>query len=137
MSTTTLERKPAMDMKQPPMNREAGAPEAPAIVPPVDVFEDENGITLRADLPGVSKDGLSVRVDGDTLTIEGQVSLGETPNLAAVYAEVRVAQFKRSFVLSRDLDTDKIDARMRNGVLHLTVPKREQARPRRIAVRAE
>lgn len=137
MSTETLERSKTMDMKRPPMNREAGTAEAAALVPPVDVFEDESGITVRADLPGVSRDGLNVRVDGDTLTIEGQVALGETPNLEAVYAEVRVAQFKRSFVLSRDLDTGKIDASMRNGVLHLHVPKLEQARPRRIPVKAE
>ena len=65
------------------------------------------------------------------------MSLGEAASLEAVYAEVRQAQYRRSFVLSRDLDTSKIDASMKNGVLTLTVPKLEQAKPRRIAVRAE
>lgn len=121
-----------MDMTQP--RREDG--EAPALVPPVDIIENQDGITLCADLPGVAKDALSIRVEGDTLTVEGAVRLGETGSLQPVYAEVRVAQYRRSFVLSRDLDTDRIEAKMANGVLRLTVPKREQAKPRRIEVRA-
>ena len=116
---------------------EAAAREATAIIPAVDVFEDENGITVAADLPGVSREDLTLRVDGDTLTLEGRVSLGESQNLDAVYAEVRVAKYKRSFVLSRDLDTSKIDASLKNGVLILQVPKLEQAKPRRIPVRSE
>jgi len=130
-----------MDMTHSPMNREAGAPakaetpgSLPAIVPAVDVFENESGITLKADLPGVSKDGLDVRIDGDQLTIEGRVTLGENAKLEAVYAEVRVAQYRRTFALSRDLDTTKVEAGMKNGVLTLTIPKAEQAKPRRVAV---
>ena len=126
-----------MDMSQSNPNRETTAADAPAMVPPVDVLENEAGITLKADLPGVSKDGLNIRVDGETLTIEGQVSLGEAKQLDPVYAEIRTAQYRRSFVLSRDLDTSRIDATMKNGVLTLTVPKLEQAKPRRIPVRAE
>lgn len=122
-----------MDMNQ-PARREDG--EAPALVPPVDIIENENGIVVCADLPGVSKEDLAIRVDGDTLTVEGTMNLGAAQGLQPVYAEVRVAQYRRSFVLSRDLDTGKIDASMANGVLRLTVPKREQAKPRRIEVRA-
>ena len=125
-----------MDMTRPNANREA-SPTEPALVPPVDVLENESGITVKADLPGVSKENLTIRVDGETLTIEGQVNLGEAASLEAVYAEIRNAQYKRSFVLSRDLDTSRIDAAMKNGVLTLTVPKLEQAKPRRIPVRAE
>jgi HSP20 family molecular chaperone IbpA len=127
-----------MDMTQPNVKREtAGATDAPAMVPAVDVLENESGITVKADLPGVSKENLHIRVDGETLTIEGQVDLGAVQALEPVYAEVRTAQYKRSFVLSRDLDTSKIDASMKNGVLTLTVAKLEQAKPRRIPVRAE
>lgn len=110
------------------------AENTPAIVPAVDVYEDEHGITLKADLPGVSKEHLNVRVEAGQLTIEGQVTLGETANLEPVYAEVRVAQYRRTFALSRDLDTEKIDASMKNGVLTLRIPKAEQAKPRRISV---
>jgi HSP20 family protein len=126
-----------MDMKQPLMNREASGEESAALIPAVDVYEDESGITVKADLPGVSKEDLSIRVEGETLTVEGRVRLGETQQLGEVYAEVRHAQFKRSFVLSRDLDTPKIGAALKNGVLTLTVPKIEQAKPRRIPVSSE
>ena len=118
-------------------NQAERSAEQPALVPAVDVIEDEHGITLRADLPGVSKENLSVRVDGETLTVEGSMTLGESGVLTGVYAEVRHAQYRRSFVLSRDLDTSTIDASIRDGVLQVRVPKREQAKPRRIEVRAE
>jgi len=120
-----------MDMSNTPTTKTT---EAPAIVTAVDVFENENGITLRADLPGVSKEGLNLRVEGDQLTFEGQVTLGEAAGLEPVYAEVRVAQYRRSFTLSRDLDTGRIEASMKNGVLTLHIPKAEQAKPRRIPV---
>ena len=126
-----------MDMKRTAPDRQGNANDAPALVPPVDIVEDGNGITLKADLPGVSKESLSIQVDGETLTVEGAVALGESKELRALYAEVRMARYRRSFALGRDLDTERIEASMKNGVLTLRVPKREQAKPRRIAVRAD
>jgi HSP20 family molecular chaperone IbpA len=126
-----------MDMKQRDLDREAGNDfQATPLVPPVDIIEDGEGITVKADLPGVARENLSIGVEGDTLTIEGTVNLGETTRLQSVYAEIRVPHYKRSFVLSRDLDTGKITAALQNGVLTLRVPKSEQARPRRIEVKA-
>jgi HSP20 family protein len=110
--------------------------QAAPLVPPVDIVEDADGITLKADLPGVSKEGLSIGVEGDTLTVEATVTLGEAAHVQPIYAEVRVAQFRRSFVLGNDLDAERIEAGMRNGVLTLRLPKREQAKPRRIEVKA-
>jgi len=126
-----------MNMQRQTNNREAGAPEMRTLTPAVDILEDEGGITVKADLPGVARNDLTIRVDGDTLTVEGAMSLGEAPNLGAVYAEVRLAHFRRSFVLSRDLDTERIDAALKDGVLTLSVPKLEKAKPRRVAVRPE
>jgi HSP20 family molecular chaperone IbpA len=117
-------------------NVENKARESQPLVPPVDIVEDTNGITLMADMPGVGKEALSIGVEGDTLTIEGSVALNESERLQNVYAEIRVAQYKRSFVLSRDLDTEKIDAKLANGVLTLQIPKVERAKPRRIEVKA-
>ncbi len=125
-----------MDMRHGNKERETTEGEASTpLVPPVDIIEDAEGITVRADLPGVEKESLSIGVEGDTLTVEATVNLGETTGMQPVYAEVRLAQFKRSFVLSRDLDTEKVSADIRNGVLTVNVPKREQAKPRRIEVR--
>ena len=124
-----------MDMNQKDLQREAKETRnATPLVPAVDIWEDGEGIVVSADLPGVAKEKLSVGVDGETLTIEGTVSLGESTKLRDVYAEVRVAQYRRSFVLGRDLDTEKISASMKNGVLQLRIPKREAAKPRRIPV---
>ena len=109
--------------------------ELATLFPPVDVIEDEAGITLTADLPGAAKENLAIRVEGNTLTVEAPLSLGESHQLASVYAEVRAARFHRSFTLSRELDSSKIDAALKDGVLKLHVPKLEQAKPRRIEVR--
>ena len=126
-----------MDMKQQELERPASAQETAPLVPPVDIHEDADGIRLTADLPGVAKDHVSIGVEGDTLTIEGVVNLGSGTGLQPVYAEIGVAQYRRSFVLSRDLDTSRIEAQMKNGVLSLRIPKQEEAKPRRISVRAE
>ena len=126
-----------MDTTQRTQDKQPATQHQPApMVPPVDIVEDREGITLRADLPGVSREDLSIGIDGDTLTVEGTVRLGESASMEAVYAEVRVAQFKRSFVLGADLDSEKIEAAMKNGVLTLKLPKREQAKPRRIEVKS-
>ncbi|MBK5207832.1 MAG: Hsp20/alpha crystallin family protein [Polaromonas sp.] len=104
------------------------------ILPPVDIFEDEAGFTLIADLPGVSKDQLGVRVTGDSLVIEGTASAPVTANMELLYGEVQNPQYRRSFTLSRELDPDKIEAKLSNGVLRLRIPKAEDARPRQIKV---
>ena len=105
-----------------------------AIVPRVDVLEDETGITLLADLPGVPKDQLELKVEGDTLLIEGAVAPAMPSGLEPVYAEVRVPRYRRAFTLSRELDAARIDANLKDGVLNLRIPKQEHAQPRRITV---
>lgn len=106
-----------------------------ALIPPVDVVEDSSGITLYADLPGVSKDKLSLNVEADTLTIEGDLGLATPQGMEATYAEVGLSRFRRVFSLSRDLDTTKVSAELAQGVLRLRIPKAEHAQPRKIEVR--
>lgn len=105
-----------------------------ALIPPVDVVEDSSGITLYADLPGVSKDRLSLNVEADTLTIEGDMGLATPEGMDATYAEVGLARFRRVFSLSKDLDTSKVSAELAQGVLRLRIPKAEHAQPRKIEV---
>jgi HSP20 family protein len=107
-----------------------------ALMPPVDVIEDSTGITLFADLPGVSKDKLALHVEGDTLSIEGEVSLDLPENMEPSYAEVNLSRYRRVFTLSKELDPAKVSAELSNGVLKLRIPKAEHAQPRRIEVRA-
>lgn len=107
-----------------------------ALLPRVDVLEDTAGITLLADLPGVSKERLELKVEGDTLLIEGEVGTPMPAQMQSVYAEIRVPRYRRAFTLSRELDSARIEANMKDGVLRLRIPKQEHARPRRIEVRA-
>ncbi len=105
------------------------------LLPPVDIMENEEGISLSMDMPGVDKDHLGVRVDGNTLTIEGEAHFGMPTNLESLYAEVRSARYQRGFTLSRELDSEKIEAQLKNGVLKLRIPRHEAAKPRRIEVK--
>lgn len=116
-----------------PEERRAVRSEA-AIRPPVDVCETAEGITLQADMPGVSKDRLNLRVDGNTLLLEGNVQLQMAGQMEALYADIRSTLYRCSFVLSNELDTTRIAANLRDGVLSVTLPKRAELRPRRIDV---
>jgi len=115
--------------------QEPTARQEAAVLPPVDVVEDATGITLFADLPGVPKEKLSLRVEADTLTIEGEVGLVTPEGLQASHAEVQVPRYRRVFSLSKELDPEKISAEMNHGVLKLRIPKAEHAQPRKIQIR--
>jgi len=106
------------------------------MMPPVDVVEDPTGITLFADLPGVPKEKLNLHVEGDTLSIEGEVSLDMPEGMEASYAEVSLPSYRRVFTLSKELDPGKVTAELSQGVLKLRIPKAEHAQPRRIEIRA-
>jgi len=125
-----------MNEKQEVSKVERQAADMPSMMPRVDVFEDASGITLLADLPGVPKDKLGLRVEGNTLQIEGEVAPDTPANMEAVYAEVRLPRYSRAFTLSTELDTDKIDAELANGVLKLRIPKHSFAQPRRIEIKS-
>lgn len=108
-----------------------------ALLPPTDVIEDAGGITLYADLPGVPKDKLSLQVEADTLTIEGEVSLDLPEGMEPSHAEVSLPRYRRVFTLSRELDSSKVSAEFNQGVLKLRIPKVEHAQPRRIEIRVD
>lgn len=109
------------------------APSVPGLLPRVDVFEDENGMTLLADLPGVPKDKLTIGVDGDTLKIEGEIAAFATVG-QYTHTELPAARYERSFTLSRELDSARIEAESSHGVLKLRIPKREKPQPRRVEI---
>jgi len=103
-------------------------------VPDVDIYETQDNLWLWADMPGVDEGSLEVRVADNVLSIEGRVGLQEYDNLNPVYTEYNVGNYSRRFSLSNEIDVDHIKARMTNGVLELTLPKAERAKPKRIAV---
>jgi HSP20 family molecular chaperone IbpA len=122
----------AVEGRQSLMN---AAPTA-AIRPSVDIFETADGITLQADMPGVSKEGLNLRVDGTNLLVEGTIGIAPDEKMAARYADVRSTLYRRNFVLGNELEPERIEADLKSGVLTVRIPKRPELRPRKIEVRS-
>ena len=106
-----------------------------ALLPPVDVIEDGTGITLYADMPGVPRDKLHLRVEGDQLTLDGEIELAVTQGMASAHAEVTLPRYRRAFTLSKELDATQVSAELAQGVLRVRIPKAAHAQPRRIEVR--
>lgn len=105
------------------------------LVPAVDIFEQDDALHVIADLPGVNQDGLHIEVDNQVLSIEGNIGFDMPEGVRAAYAEVQGERYARRFTLSREIDTEAIEASISNGVLNLTLPKRETHRRRRIDVK--
>lgn len=107
-------------------------------VPDVDIFEDEHGLTLLADVPGADPGRVSVQLEDGTLTLQAELSLDEYENLSPAYTEYNVGHFLRRFSIpeSAAIDRDKISARLVDGVLEVDLPRTEAAKPRRIPVSA-
>lgn len=114
--------------------QDVAAQDEPALLPPVDVIEDAGGITLYADLPGVSRDSLTLQLERDRLTVEGRVALDLPQQMQSHFAEVRLERYRRVFALSRELDGEQTTAELKNGVLKLRIPKAQHAQPRKIAI---
>ncbi|MFO1325807.1 MAG: Hsp20/alpha crystallin family protein [Rubrivivax sp.] len=106
-----------------------------ALLPPVDVVEDSSGITLYADMPGVPRDKLQLRVEGDQLTLEGEIELAVVQGTESAHAEVTLPRYRRAFTLSKELDATQVSAELSQGVLRVRIPKADHAQPRRIEVR--
>ena len=101
-----------MDSKD-ALARDSRDAELPTLMPPVDVIEDSAGITLYADLPGVTRDSLKLEMDAHTLTIEGEITLRSPDGLDSTHAEVSVPRYRRVFTLSNELDTEKLEAELK------------------------
>jgi len=105
-----------------------------ANVPAVDVFEDAAGVTVIADLPGVSRDRLNIRMEAEVLSIEAEAAVAVPAGVRLVHGELREPVFRRSFRLGAEFDRDGISANLKQGVLTLRVPRIREAQPRRIPV---
>lgn len=119
-SSTAIERK----------TRERELP----LIPAVDIFEDAHQITVQAEMPGVSKEGLKVQVDRNSLLIEGDIALDLPAGMSALYADFQTTKYRRSFVLSGELETEHIAAILKDGLLTVRIPKRSEFRTRKIKV---
>lgn len=111
--------------------------EAPRVfTPATDIFETADNFMLHVDMPGVSEKDVNVTLENDVLTIRGRVEPEQPANMKPAYREYDVGDYRRVFTLSSEVDRDRIEASVKDGVLRLVLPKAETAKARRIAVRA-
>ena len=108
--------------------------ELPFVAPDVNIYETEDGYILQADMPGVTKDGVEITLEGNTLTFTGRRH-EEAISGSVLYRETRGLNYRRAFELDPAIDTRRISAEMRQGVLTLTLPKAEHVKPRRIEIK--
>ncbi len=105
--------------------------------PPIDIYETPDGLVLYADLPGVTRDGLDLQVQDNRLTLFGRVSRRDDADGNPVHCEFQVGDFLRSFILSDEVDHERISARLNNGLLRVELPRAARTKPRRIEVSTE
>ena len=133
-------RRSAMSLKNPgAKKRELEGKEesmipARTFVPTADIYEDRDALKVVLEMPGVEKRNVDVRVEEDVLFVEGRLDLAKYRGLQPLYTEYNIGNYSRSFRLSNAIDQDKIGAELNDGVLSLTLPKVEKAKPRTIRV---
>jgi len=107
------------------------------ITPPVDIYETDNEYVLKADMPGVTKDNVSITFNNNELEITGKVDEQYTSNENMTYREYTLFNYYRKFVVSNAINPEGISASLENGVLTVKLPKREEAKPKKIEIKAE
>jgi len=113
--------------------QEATVP-ARAFLPPTDIFESDDVLTIVMEMPGVDREDVDVNVENGVLRVEGRLDFSKYEGMQPVYTEYNIGHYRRSFSLSSKVDQERISAQMQDGVLTLLLPKAEEAKPRRISV---
>jgi HSP20 family molecular chaperone IbpA len=108
---------------------------ARVFLPTADIYETQDSLTVILEMPGVEKRNVDVRVEDGVLNVQGRLDLSKYQGLQALYTEYNVGHYSRSFQLSNKIDQNRIGAELNDGVLSLTLPKVEEAKPRRIEVK--
>ncbi len=107
-------------------------------ITPIDMYHTDKEVVVKASLPGVKPEEVDISITGDCLTIEGESKAEEKVEREGyLYQEHRHGAFSRSVALPSDLQTDKAEASFENGILTLTIPKSEEAKPKQIKVKAK
>jgi len=107
---------------------------ARTFVPTADIYEDRDSLKVVLEMPGVEKSNVDIRVEEGVLFVEGRLDVAKYRGLQPLYTEYNIGNYARSFRLSNAIDQDKIGAELKDGVLSLTLPKAEKAKPRTIQV---
>jgi len=110
-------------------------PPRPVFLPPADICETNDAIVVMAEMTGVGPDEVDITLERRVLTIRGRSSANEHTGYQRVYNEYADGDYERVFTLSEAIDRDKIEATLRDGILHLVLPKAEPARARKIELK--
>ena len=108
---------------------------ARVFLPNADIYETPNELKVVLEMPGIEKNNVEINIEDDVLHVEGRLDLSKYSGLQPLYTEYNVGHYARSFQLSSKIDQSKIDAEMKDGILSLTLPKAEEAKPRTIQVK--
>jgi HSP20 family protein len=111
-------------------------PPRPVFLPPADIYETKDSIVVLTEMPGVPPDGVDITLERRVLTIRGGSAASEHKGYQRVYNEYADGDYERVFTLSENIDRDRIEATLKDGVLHLVLPKAEAARARKIELKA-
>src|SRR5579872_678113 len=115
-------------------NKEESTVPTRVFLPNADIHETPDAMKVVLEMPGVDKDRLDIKVEEGVLRVEGRVDFAKYQGLVPLYTEYNIGNYSRSFRLSNEIDQDKIGAELKDGVLSLTLPKAEKAKPRTIQV---
>ena len=123
--------------QQTPATRETvqRMPSRPVYLPPADIYETKDSIVVLAEMPGVAADGVDISLERRVLTIRGRSAANDHSGYQRVYNEYADGDYERVFTLSENIDRDRIEATLRDGVLQLVLPKAEAAKPRKIELK--
>lgn len=117
-----------------PQPQAAPAPERTVFMPPIDIYDSDEGLVLLADLPGVTIESLEIQVQDNRLTLFGRVTSSIPAEARLLHQEFEWGDFLRSFILSDEVDHDRITAKLNNGVLEVVLPRAPKTTPRKIQV---
>jgi HSP20 family protein len=123
-----------VQQKRPVEQKQESTIPARLFQPVADIYETDHALVLVLEMPGVDRNSVDVRVENDVLAIEGRVDFAKYEGLQALYTEYNVGNYARSFQLSNKIEQDGIGAELKDGVMTLTLPKAEKAKPRKINV---
>jgi HSP20 family protein len=120
-----------------PATTESGQRTGPRqmFVPPADIYETGDNIVVLAEMPGVALDAVDITLERRVLTIRGRSAANDHPGYQRVYNEYANGDYERAFTLSENIDRDRIEATLKDGVLHLVLPKAETAKARKIELK--
>lgn len=127
----------AAETNRDPDAQSAKLSERAVFTPPIDIYENENGLVLYADLPGVTADSLELQVQDNKLTLFGRVIQKMDPQATILHREYEEGDYLRSFILSDEVDHERITANLNNGVLKVVLPKAQRGPARNIPIRTD